>query len=70
MEQICPKMKGAKCAESFCDLWDLEEKRCSYAVVNERKVKFLDLLIEKLSTKKVNEKLRTAIIEGIDRVLH
>lgn len=67
---ICPKMKGAKCAESYCDMWDLEKKRCSEAIVNEKKSELLSLLIKKLSKQQGNEKLRTEIIKGLDRVLH
>lgn len=70
MSQICHKMNGAKCAESFCDLWDLEEKRCSEAVVNEKKSEILDILIEKISEIKVNEGLRTKIVEMKDIVFH
>lgn len=68
--QICPKMNGNKCAESYCDMWDLHEKRCSYAVVEEKKVELFDLLINKINKEEINKKSINDIKKSAVRLFH
>ena len=41
MGGICKYMKGEKCAENYCDMWNKKEKRCNDAVIS-------DLIIDQL----------------------
>lgn len=66
---ICPKMNGAICPESHCDMWDMSERRCLYAVEKEKKVELLSILIERLldtgDKKEVSEVLNVALYSGV-----
>jgi len=47
MNGICPKMKGAKCAEKYCDFWNGEEQTCSLALESKLRTEILQTLLEK-----------------------
>ena len=37
-DQVCIRNKKELCAESFCDLWNLTEKKCNIAVEIESRI--------------------------------
>lgn len=66
---ICIYMGGAKCAESHCDLWDLEEKRCLYAIIIEKEIELLDIAIKEATMKKASNN-KTVKMHKIKEYLH
>jgi len=69
---ICKDMKGAKCAENYCDYWDPEKQRCSIAVRESEMAKYYENLNRqnaeaKILSKQVTESLsfiKDAITKG------
>jgi hypothetical protein len=45
---ICIKLNGNKCAESYCDFWHLEKKKCSLAVESELRAEILQVIADKV----------------------
>jgi len=48
MENICIHMNGQKCAESFCDYWDLEERKCALALESINNAKIKRIVLEQM----------------------
>lgn len=47
MAGICPHMNGDKCAMEYCDLWNSWEQGCSLALESHKRVKILNMVLEK-----------------------
>jgi hypothetical protein len=58
---ICPKMKGQKCAGNYCDLWDDEEQRCLEAIEISLRVEILRRKVCQLESQEEEEKTQEEI---------
>jgi len=74
--QICPYMNGSTCAESYCDMWNTLEKRCSIAVKAEKNIELLSLMVDKLKKIEITQKTQkenkcaVSVLDDCKRVLH
>ena len=65
---ICTKMNGSKCAEEYCDFWNVESQKCNDALLKEKELELVKHIITLLNkdTEETNENRLKKLIGGMN----